>query len=221
MRRPTALGLALAWVAVVAMVSTLTWVVIDSAGQEVLVADQLPGLTAQGTTSGAAVEPRPRVSRSTAPSPRPTRSARPGTAPPAAAPPPSATAAATSAPAPVVPAPVVPQATSSQAPAPPPAASAPPPAAPAPPAPAARVDTWQGRAGTVVARCVGSRISLVSATPNDGWSAERGDVGPEQLELEFRSRGEGEAKTAVTARCSGGAPAFRTESEGGDRESHD
>ncbi|BDO43006.1 hypothetical protein [Cellulomonas sp. NTE-D12] len=80
----------------------------------------------------------------------------------------------------------------------------PPPPAPAPPrTPVAVARTWTVPGGTVAASCTGSAISLLYATPLDGWTVEVGAAGPDHLEVELRQSG---AETKVTAVCAGGVP---------------
>lgn len=80
----------------------------------------------------------------------------------------------------------------------------PPPPAPAPPrTPVAVARTWTVPGGTVAASCTGSAISLLYATPLDGWTVEVGAAGPDHLEVELRQSG---TETKVTAVCAGGVP---------------
>ena len=51
------------------------------------------------------------------------------------------------------------------------------------------------------------------ASPNDGWSVERGDDGGGEVEVRFRN---GEAEVQVQATCVGGVPQFHVETGGGD-----
>lgn len=98
-------------------------------------------------------------------------------------------------------------ATPAPAPSTPPATSAPPqpaastPATPHPPAAVAR--TWTVAGGTVAASCTGATISLLYATPLDGWTVEVGATGPDHLEVELRQSG---METKVTAVCVSGVP---------------
>lgn len=87
---------------------------------------------------------------------------------------------------------------------PPAARPLPPPPAPAPPrTPVAVARTWTVPGGTVAASCTGSAISLLYATPLDGWTVEVGAAGPDHLEVELRQPG---AETKVAAACVGGVP---------------
>ncbi len=204
----------LAWLAVVVVVSVVTWTVINAAGRDVL-----------GTTSAGDALPSPSTpsaAPSTTPSsgpggasPRP-RATRPATAGGVG----SSAGAATASPAGTPsgrPTPAVrdeggaddsatTQHSSTGG-----SGSTPPPD----PQPVAQTRTWRGAAGTVVARCDGDTISLQSATPADGWGVDVGSRGPEEVEVEF-STGDGssEQQTKVRAECSGGAPRFSSQSEG-------
>ena len=98
-----------------------------------------------------------------------------------------------------------------------PSASAPPTAAPpvaplehpaarptTPPPPAAQVvRTWTVTGGTVAASCRGATISLLYATPQDGWTVDVGSAGPDQVKVELKMSGQ---ETKVTAVCVGGVP---------------
>ncbi|MCG2801440.1 MAG: hypothetical protein L6311_04990 [Cellulomonas sp.] len=88
----------------------------------------------------------------------------------------------------------------------PPAHTVPPPVPtsdPAPVQPSAVAQTWSVAGGTVAAACTGSAISLLYATPQDGWTIEVGSTGPEHLEIELT---QGEQETHVRAVCVNGAP---------------
>ena len=65
----------------------------------------------------------------------------------------------------------------------------------------------------MVARCRSRAVSLVSATPGDGYRAEVGSRGPEEVEVTISGGGR---EVKVRAVCSGGRPVFSVESEGGD-----
>jgi hypothetical protein len=71
-------------------------------------------------------------------------------------------------------------------------------------------DTWIGAAGKVTARCKDAVISLVAATPADGYRVEIKDRGPVQLSFEFE-RGEADKETRLRATCVDGHPAFTKE----------
>jgi len=70
--------------------------------------------------------------------------------------------------------------------------------------------TWDVVGGQVAATCAGPTISLLYATPIDGWTVEVKDSGGEHVEVEFRR---GEAETKVRATCLAGVPEAVTESE--------
>jgi hypothetical protein len=81
------------------------------------------------------------------------------------------------------------------------------------PGPRPQERTWAGSAGSVTARCAGGTISLVSATPADGWRMEVEDRGPGRVRVELRSGDDGEEREVeVRAECSGGVPGFRVDS---------
>lgn len=79
--------------------------------------------------------------------------------------------------------------------------------APAPPRPSAApgaqtVVVPAGPAGTVLARCSGSRPSVVSVNPAQGYEASGDDdAGPASVKLESE-----ESEVLVTLRCEGGRP---------------
>jgi hypothetical protein len=70
--------------------------------------------------------------------------------------------------------------------------------------PQAQSRSWQFDGGRVGASCSGSVISVVYATPDDGWQMEQVDGGPDRLEYRFRE--EADHLTRFTAQCFGGAP---------------
>ncbi len=194
MKRRTVLTGLLVWTLVVAAVSAVTWAVIDAAGQDLLaggnlVTDAAPAVTATTAAAGPTTGESPRDGRSRRPRPRPTAESTP---------PPSVTA--------------VP---SSQAPHRPPASAETRSTAPRTSAPTGRNRTWEGPPGVVSVRCDGAQISLLSASPSNGYRIEV-DKGSQEIEVHF----EGSAREyQVKARCSSGTPAFRVESsgdEGGD-----
>ncbi len=65
------------------------------------------------------------------------------------------------------------------------------------------VRTWSVTGGRVGASCTGERITLLFATPEQGWTVEATDPGPELVAVEFRR---GEAETGIRAACEGGIP---------------
>ena len=75
-----------------------------------------------------------------------------------------------------------------------------------------RRGTWSGTGGTVTVACTGATLSLVGATPEDGYSVEVEKDGS-HLEAKFRRQGEDEREVKVEARCSGGAPRFSVETD--------
>ena len=117
------------------------------------------------------------------------------------------TAARAAAPSPTAGAPTPPAPTTSPTGSPSPAVSAPVsrpttgPVRSSPPATIAR--TWSVTGGTVAASCTGGAISLLYATPADGWTVEVGATGPERVEVELRQPG---LETKVVALCSAGVP---------------
>lgn len=220
-RRPVLLLGPLVWLAVVVAVATLTWRVIDSAGRQVLTSGPTPSLNATGTTEpGPAATAKEGRAKKSAPSHRPDPSRSPdGDAEPTGTPGGGSTSAAP--PAPSVAPPVGPSLVPSELPTQrveqPDASQAPtqqPTQQPSQtPEQQPQVRSWRGSAGTVTAVCNGSRISLQSATPNDGWHVEVGDRGPEHIEVEFKTGGEDERGTHVTADCVSGAPRFSVEAD--------
>ena len=74
-----------------------------------------------------------------------------------------------------------------------------------PPGGAQVVRTWTVTGGRVGASCTGERIELLFATPDEGWTVEATDPGPERVEVEFRR---GESETGVHAECADGIPAL-------------
>ncbi|MCG2800027.1 MAG: hypothetical protein L6367_16000 [Cellulomonas sp.] len=133
-------------------------------------------------------------------------------------------ASATPGPTTSTPTPTAPSATPSQTPSPSqaPTSSAPstpppdPTTDPAPAPPTAVAATWSVTGGTVAAACTASAISLLYATPQDGWTIEVGSTGPEHLEIELTR---GEQETKVRAVCIDGSPVQTTEA--GSEESED
>lgn len=66
-----------------------------------------------------------------------------------------------------------------------------------------QVRTWPVTGGTVSASCAGATITLLAATPADGWTVEVGSTGPEHVEVELHS---GELESKVEATCVAGVP---------------
>ena len=54
-------------------------------------------------------------------------------------------------------------------------------------------------------RCDGSRVSLQSATPNNGYRVEIRERGPEEVEVRFEAD---DREVDVTASCDDGTPEF-------------
>lgn len=96
--------------------------------------------------------------------------------------------------------------------------STPEPSEPADPGAGAPVEpvvrTWAVTGGTVAASCSADAISLLYATPTDGWTVEVEAAGPGQVVVELSS---GERRTDVSAACVAGVPqpvvTERTDSE--------
>jgi hypothetical protein len=150
---------AVAWLAVVAMTSVVTWAVINDAGQRVLSesspAVQLPGSDAATAPSSPAVPSRrPRHSRPSSPSAAP-RTSVPSSAPTLPSPSPSSTT-------------LSPALTSGTT---------------------GRSATWQGRPGSVTVRCAAGRASLESASPDDGYRVTVGGRGPGEVEVTLQGGG--------------------------------
>jgi hypothetical protein len=78
---------------------------------------------------------------------------------------------------------------------------------------ASRGGTWEGPPGAVSVRCAGEGITLVSASPNNGYRIEV-DRGAQEIEVHFKSSAR---EYQVKARCGNGTPTFRVDSDGGER----
>lgn len=74
---------------------------------------------------------------------------------------------------------------------------------------AARLGTWNGRAGSMTVSCVGASGRLVGATPADGWRVERKDLGSQVRVLFERN----DAEVRVRAVCSAQGPDFQVETK--------
>lgn len=72
------------------------------------------------------------------------------------------------------------------------------------------VRTWDVAGGELGVACADTSITLLYATPRDGWSVEVNGTGPEEVEVSFRR---GEAKTEVHSWCDAGRPELRTDTE--------
>jgi hypothetical protein len=83
-------------------------------------------------------------------------------------------------------------------------ASAPPPQSTTASAGASRVArTWAVNGGTVAAACTGAAITLLYATPQDGWTVDIGATGPDHLSVELKGP---DRETQVKAVCVAGVP---------------
>lgn len=71
--------------------------------------------------------------------------------------------------------------------------------------------TWSLPGGTVGVACVGSTISQLYATPQDGWTMENSERGPVRVEVEFHN---GESESKLDATCVGGVPTGQIETDG-------
>jgi hypothetical protein len=188
-RRAVLIG-ALVWVLVVAVASGVTWAVIEGAGQNLLAGGDQVAETQ--TVPAPASSPGVRSSQ-------PSEGAsdrRPGPAPSAG--PSQASGSPTG---------VVSRR---------PTTSTPPQRTSAPAPEVGGVErTWEGPPGLVTVRCDGSRTTLRSATPNNGYRVEV-DRGTVRIEAHFQSAAR---EYKVVARCSGGVPRFAV--EGGAEDEHD
>jgi len=68
--------------------------------------------------------------------------------------------------------------------------------------------TWTGASGKVIARCKDQEISLVAATPSDGFGVDVKDRGPTQLLLEFERKNDASGESHIRATCVDGSPVF-------------
>lgn len=77
--------------------------------------------------------------------------------------------------------------------------------APGPTGPATTpaVRTWPLPGGEISASCTGEDITLLSATPLEGWTVEIGSTGPERVEVELHSPS---GEIEVRAECVDGIP---------------
>ena len=62
---------------------------------------------------------------------------------------------------------------------------------------------WTVEGGQVSASCRGPQITLLYATPQDGWAVETKNAGPDELLVEF---GRHDSETTVRAWCVNGTP---------------
>jgi hypothetical protein len=185
----------LAWVLVVTVASGVTWAVIEGAGQSLMaggdpVAETRP--VPGPALSESAESPQPSAKPSKHGRPRPSASSTPSRA--AASP--------------------------TAVPSRRPGTTAAPPRSPAPASGDSSEDngverTWEGPPGLVTVRCDGSRTTLRSATPNNGYRVEV-DRGSTRIEVHFESASR---EYKVEARCFDGEPRFAV--EGGGEDEHD
>lgn len=73
------------------------------------------------------------------------------------------------------------------------------------------VGSWHGDAGVVTVRCDSGRVTLLGATPSDGYRAEV-ETETDRLQVRFE-REEPEDEVQVTARCADGMPDFDVEGD--------
>jgi hypothetical protein len=81
-----------------------------------------------------------------------------------------------------------------------------------PPASAAVVRAWTVTGGQVGVSCEGASITLLYATPSDGWSVDVKRTGPQEVEAEFEL---GDDDTTVRAVCVAGVPEQQADDGGG------
>lgn len=72
------------------------------------------------------------------------------------------------------------------------------------------VRTWTVTGGVASVACTGQVISLISASPQDGWRVKIESSGPDRIKLEFKT---GEREVKLTATCVGGVPSPTTVEE--------
>lgn len=70
------------------------------------------------------------------------------------------------------------------------------------------VQTWAVTGGTVAASCRGDVVTLLYATPQDGWTVEVGEAGPDLLDVELHRA---EQESSVRATCVAGVPTPQTD----------
>ena len=73
--------------------------------------------------------------------------------------------------------------------------------------------TWSGVGGVVVVVCRGAAAELGPALPDNGFSVEVDDTGPDRVEVEFEGQGDNDARTRVRARCANGEPTFEVDAD--------
>ena len=69
------------------------------------------------------------------------------------------------------------------------------------------VRSWSVAGGTVAASCRGAAITLLYATPLDGWRVEVKDQGPERIEVELEGH---DQEVTLRAACVAGTPEQQT-----------
>lgn len=94
-----------------------------------------------------------------------------------------------------------------------PTSPTPTPDATTPPATTAVVRAWTVTGGQVGVSCEGATITLLYATPADGWSVDVKQSGPQEVEVELEL---GDDDTTVRAVCVGGVPEQTADDGGGE-----
>lgn len=82
------------------------------------------------------------------------------------------------------------------------------------PAAAEVARTWDVEGGRVGASCRGTVLTLLYATPADGWTMEVKHAASDELEVAFR---QGEAETTVHATCVSGVPETNADTDTDER----
>ena len=176
---------ALAWVLVVAAVGSVTYLVVDRAGEGIgdtstsrpMAAPPTTTPTASSTSTSPRPSRTPEPTRTTTRTPRPTSVSTPAPAPTRTTTRPKAT----------TPAPAPTRTTT---------------------APVSRTKTFSTAGGTVVATCTDGRVRLDSVTPRNGWRFETDDEGG-YVEVQFKTVGgdeEDEDEVEVKIACRSGVP---------------
>lgn len=201
----------LAWIGVVAVTSAVAWATINAAGQRVLSpAETLPPVEAPTLVPSSDAESRLPTPKAT-PTKRPPRTSSPRTGPPRTesprigAPRTGSPGTETSGPSTSTPSGGTTSRSPDAEPEPSPRRDAEPSPRPERSGDDSERRTWQGAAGSVTVRCDGSRVSLQSATPNNGYSVEIRERGPEEVEVRFESE---DREVDVEAFCENGTPEF-------------
>lgn len=70
--------------------------------------------------------------------------------------------------------------------------------------------TWTVPGGIVAVSCRDAAITLLYATPSDGWTVEVGAAGPERVEVELHHDKD---ETKLTAECVAGTPEHQVDSD--------